>query len=150
MPEQFTVVFFFVGFGFRESLYVCGVTVKSTASHYSCLEHEQLDFTSEAITGSTCRTCHRSVNLDLGTLTNVGFDEIGWTEDDVMISLGISVYVSNRSAVVGEVYDLNIAVTLEETQEEIYATIMNLTVVDDRAAAGTVSTRNQTHCVLSC
>ena len=118
---------------------MCGAVIKSAGSHYSCLEKDFIDFTSQPIDNSTCKTCHSSINLDLGQITNVGFDEENqYTDEDILITVAISIYVSNRRAFVGETYDLNIAVTLDEATEEIYATILNLTVVDATPALGTV------------
>ena len=67
-----------------------------------------------------------------------GFDESDQTVNDTRISIGISVFVSNISAVVGEVYDVNVAVDMASTNEEIFAATLNVTVVDDIPAEGVV------------
>ena len=73
-------------------------------------------------------------------VSTAGFDEVDQTVNDTRITVGISVYVSNASAVIGQEYDVNVAVELSETNEEIFAATMNVTVVDDIAAEGVVST----------
>ena len=82
-------------------------------------------------------------------VSTTGFDEVDQTVNDTRITVGISVYVSNASAVIGQEYDVNVAVELSETNEEIFAATMNVTVVDDIAAEGVVSTIAIWFCISS-